>query len=100
MEPKLSEEQKRELTRLASLLSIDVTDELLELRRQSIISYVEQLLKEEREKLLKQLEEFVNEKVHFYHKTCLTDMFDNGHFFAFKDMQQELRKLKSQEEQV
>lgn len=49
------------------------------------------------------LEKFVDSKVSEKHKTCLTDQFDNGYFWAMKDVQQIINapfKNKSSIEQV
>jgi len=41
---------------------------------------------------MKRVREVVNEKVKEYHKECLTDMYINGKFWAYKEMQGELIK--------
>ena len=34
----------------------------------------------------KPLDKFLDEKIQHYHKTCLTDLYDNGCFWAYKDV--------------
>jgi len=46
------------------------------------------------EKLLSYVSEMVIEK----HKTCLTDQFDNGYFWAMKELQEMLLKGKFDEQ--
>lgn len=36
--------------------------------------------------------EYVSEKVHEKHKTCLKDQFDNGYFWAMKELQELILK--------
>lgn len=44
---------------------------------------------------VREIENEIDEKVKLYHKTCLISDFDNGQFWAYKDMQQFWReKLK------
>jgi len=49
---------------------------------------IHQALAEDRERV----RGIVNEKVKEYHKDCLTDMFINGKFWAYKEMQGYLDK--------
>ena len=49
---------------------------------------IQQALAEDRERV----RGIVNEKVKEYHKDCLTDMFINGKFWAYKEMQENLDK--------
>ena len=44
---------------------------------------IQEAVAEERERVV----EIVDEKVKEYHKDCLTDMFINGKFWAYKEMQ-------------
>ena len=39
---------------------------------------------------MEDLEEYVDQKVKEKHKTCLTSDFDNGQFWAYKDIQQKI----------
>ena len=41
------------------------------------------------------LEEYVDQKVREKHKTCLTDDFDNGYFWAMKGVQEFIKKNKN-----
>ncbi len=43
---------------------------------------------------LEKLEQYVNIKVKEFHKTCLYDLFDNGCFWAFKEVQAFIIHLK------
>ena len=43
---------------------------------------------------LERIEQFVDLKVKEFHKTCLTDTFDNGRFWAFKEMQEFITHVK------
>lgn len=40
------------------------------------------------------LEKFLEDKINEKHKTCLTDMFDNGYFWALKDIQRFIEEVK------
>jgi len=42
------------------------------------------------------LEEYVDQKVREKHKTCLTDDFDNGYFWAMKGVQEFIKKSKNE----
>ena len=42
----------------------------------------------------REVAEEVDAKVKLYHKTCLTDKFDNGKFWAYKEMQTHLTPTK------
>lgn len=62
--------------------------------------YVIQARLDAQREILEKIEDEVDERVKFYHKTCLTDDFDNGKFWGYKDMQGFLSELKSQLEEV
>src|SRR5438093_1301731 len=43
---------------------------------------------------LERIEQFIDFKVKEFHKTCLTNEFDNGRFWAFKEMQEFITHVK------
>ena len=49
---------------------------------------------------IERLEQYVDFKVKEFHKTCLTDTFDNVCFWAFKEMQAFITHLKSESKKV
>jgi len=38
------------------------------------------------------LDKYLDEKIKEKHKTCLTDQFDNGYFWALKELQEFMHK--------
>lgn len=52
----------------------------------TIIEFIDRIVAEKEKELVKYVDDMVVEK----HKTCLYDQFDNGMFWAYKDIQQKL----------
>ena len=42
------------------------------------------------------LNDFLESKRHEKHKTCLTDQFDNGYFWAIKDIEAYIQELEKE----
>jgi hypothetical protein len=55
---------------------------------------IKEKLEKKHSMTLEELEKYVDCKIKELHKNCLTDQFDNGGFWAYKDIQQKLRFLK------
>ncbi|MCK9355148.1 MAG: hypothetical protein M0P59_13470 [Gallionella sp.] len=61
----------------------------IEHNHQVLLDFARLLVKQKKELMDK-----IYEKVKLYHKTCLTDDFDNGKFWAYKEMQEFILKEK------
>ena len=58
-----------------------------------ILTYVDRAIHQARAEERKRVVGIVDNKVKEYHKDCLTDMFINGEFWAYKEMQGLLSSL-------
>lgn len=57
-------------------------------------------MKTQKDKPQEKLEEYVDRMVKEKHKTCLTDQFDNGMFWAYKDIQKRLLEQRKRLEEL
>ena len=55
-----------------------------------VVNQLEDLITQAEQEMLKSILEKVSEKVKEYHKDCFTDVFINGKFWAYKEMQEYL----------